>query len=173
MQPLMKATQKILQAPSVLHMNVRNSFWDSDSAQFELSKPIQEYVCQSYLANSCILDDINNCYFHPNLDDLCHPNPDDINNCYSHPNLDDQCHPILDDINSCYFHSNLDDQCLDDINSCYFYPNLDDQCHPILDDINNCYFHPNLDDQCHPILDVNCVILSLYREIDQKTSIFG
>ena len=80
--------------------------------------------------------------------------------------LDDQCHPII---------------ILDDIN-CYFRPNLDDQCDPILDDINNCHFHPNLDDQCHPILDVNAchpklggqfwmfnsVILSLYREIDQK-----
>jgi len=78
---------------------------------------------------------------------------EDINNCYFHPNLDDQCHPILDDINNCYFH-----------------PNLDDQCHPILD-VNPC--HPKLDGQFHPILDVYSVILSLYREIGQKTSIFG
>jgi len=92
-------------------------------------------------------------YFHPNLDDQCHPILEDINNCYFHPNLDDQCHPILDDINNCYFH-----------------PNLDDQCHPILD-VNPC--HPKLDGQFHPILDVYSVILSLYREIGQKTSIFG
>ena len=34
-------------------------------------------------------------YFHPNLDDQCHPILEDINNCYFHPNLDDQCHLIL------------------------------------------------------------------------------
>ena len=58
-----------------------------------------------------VYHDINNCYFHPNLDDQCHSILDVINNCYFHPNLDDQCHPILDDINNCYFHLNLDDQC--------------------------------------------------------------
>jgi len=26
-----------------------------------------------------------------------------INNCYFHPNLDNQCHPILDDINCNFF----------------------------------------------------------------------
>jgi len=57
----------------------------------------------------------------------------------------------------------------DDINNCYFHPNLDDQCHPILD-VNAC--HPDLDDQFHPLSDVYSVIVSLYREINQKTSIF-
>jgi len=33
--------------------------------------------------------------------------------------------------------------------------------------------HPKLDGWFNPLLDVYCVILSLYREIDQKTSIFG
>ena len=52
-----------------------------------------------------------------------------------------------------------------DINNCYFHPNLDDQHHQILD-VNAC--HPKLDGQFHPISDVYSVILSLYREIDQK-----
>ena len=72
---------------------------------------------------------------------------------YFHPNLDDQCHPILDDINNCYFHLNLDGQ-----------------CHPILD-VNAC--PPKLDGRLHPFLDVYSVILSLFREISQETSIFG
>ena len=86
---------------------------------------------------------INNCYFHPSLDDQCLPILDDVNNCYFDPNLDDQCHPILDVINNCYFH-----------------PNLDDQCHPILDDA----CHPKLDGQFHPFLYVYYVILSLNIE---------
>jgi len=56
------------------------------------------------------------------------------------------------------------------INNSYFHLNLDDQCHPILD-VNAC--HPKLGDQFHPLSDVYSVILSLYREINQKTSIFG
>jgi len=38
-------------------------------------------------------------------------------------------------------------------------------------DVNAC--HPKLDGQFHPILDVYSVILSLYREINLKTSNFG
>jgi len=42
--------------------------------------------------------------------------------------------------------------------------------HPILD-VNAC--HPKLEDKFHPLSDVYSVILSLSREINQKTSIFG
>ena len=57
----------------------------------------RKHLLLSYYESGCSmssnLDDINNCYFHPNLDDQCHP-IFNVNAC--HPKLDDQFHPLSD-----------------------------------------------------------------------------